>query len=408
MTTDRKETAGEELRSHEDLLKEGLCVSMEGKDSSVGNPDIPENCEATGDDALPADIEGDDEMEQYDALFTDEQGRDMYEHFRFVADKGQQLIRVDKFLVDRMQRTSRNRIQQAADAGCIIVNGKPVKSSYKVKPDDVVSIVMDRPRYEFEIIAEDIPLDIVYEDKWVLVVNKPAGLVVHPGHGNYSGTLVNALAWHFRDTPDYDVSDPRLGLVHRIDKDTSGLLVIAKTPEAKTHLGRQFFNKTTRREYIAAVWGEFPEKKGTITGNITRNPKDRLQMTVSDDPEIGKHAVTHYEVIEDFGYVSVVRCRLETGRTHQIRVHMKHIGHPLFNDERYGGDRILRGTTFAKYRQFVENCFKVCPRQALHARTLGFVHPHTGEQMDFSAPLPDDMAQLIQKWRDYRKPIDGQ
>lgn len=338
-----------------------------------------------------------------EALFVDADGREMYEHFRFEADKGQQLLRVDKFLVARMQKTSRNRIQQAADAGCIIVNGKPVKSSYKVKPDDVVSIVMDRPRYDCEIIAQDIPLDIVYEDKWVLVVNKPAGLVVHPGHGNYDGTLVNALAWHFRDNPDYDVSDPRLGLVHRIDKDTSGLLVVAKTPEAKTHLGAQFFNKTTRREYVAMVWGEFDPPQGTITGNIARNPKDKLQMAVFDDPEIGKHAVTHYSMIESFGYVSVVKCVLETGRTHQIRVHMKHIGHPLFNDARYGGDKILRGTTFAKYRQFVENCFKVCPRQALHARTLGFVHPHTGEEMDFSAPIPADMTALIERWREYRK-----
>ena len=283
------------------------------------------------------------------------------------------------------------------------MNGKPVKSSYKVKPDDVVSIVMDHPRYDCEIIAQDIPLDIVYEDKWVLVVNKPAGLVVHPGHGNYSGTLVNALAWHFRDNPDYDVSDPRLGLVHRIDKDTSGLLVVAKTPEAKTHLGAQFFNKTTRREYVAMVWGEFDPPQGTIVGNIARNPKDKLQMAVFDDPEIGKHAVTHYSMIESFGYVSVVKCVLETGRTHQIRVHMKHIGHPLFNDARYGGDKILRGTTFAKYRQFVENCFKTCPRQALHARTLGFVHPHTGEEMDFSAPIPADMSALIERWREYRR-----
>ncbi len=334
--------------------------------------------------------------------FVMEDGRELYEHFRFEAEKGQQLLRVDKFLVDRMVKTSRNRIQQAADAGCIIVNGKAVKSSYKVKPGDVVSIVMDRPRYEFEIIAEDIPLDIVYEDEDLLVVNKPAGLVVHPGHGNYHGTLVNALAWHFRDNPDYDVSDPRLGLVHRIDKDTSGLLVVAKTPEAKTHLGLQFFHKTTRREYVAMVWGDFPEKRGTITGNIARNPRNKLQMAVFDDPGIGKHAVTHYEVLESLGYVSIVKCVLETGRTHQIRVHMLSKGHPLFNDARYGGDRILKGTTFAKYRQFVENCFAACPRQALHARTLGFVHPRTGEEMDFEAPLPADMADLFERWRRYR------
>lgn len=335
--------------------------------------------------------------------FVTVDGREMYEHFRFVADKGQQMIRVDKFLVDRMEKTSRNRIQQAADAQCVIANGKPVKSSYKVKPGDVVSIVMDRPRYELEIIPEDIPLEIVYEDADVLVVDKPAGLVVHPGHGNYSGTLVNALAWHFKDNPDYDVSDPRLGLVHRIDKDTSGLLVVAKTPDAKTHLGNQFFHKTTKREYVAVVWGEFQEPSGTIVGNIARNPKNKLQMAVFDDPGIGKHAVTHYEVIESFGYVSVVKCVLETGRTHQIRVHMLSKGHPLFNDARYGGDRILKGTTFAKYRQFVENCFQTCPRQALHARTLGFVHPRTGEEMNFESELPADMTKLIEKWRVYRK-----
>ena len=338
--------------------------------------------------------------------YTTEDGRELFEHFRFIADKGQTLLRVDKFLVDRMEKTSRNRIQQAADAGCLIVNGKPVKSSYKVKPGDVVSIVMDRPRYEFEIIAEDIPLNIVYEDQDLLVVDKPAGLVVHPGHGNYHGTLVNALAYHFKDNPDYDVSDPRMGLVHRIDKDTSGLLVVAKTPEAKTALGEQFFNKTTRREYVAVIWGEFPEKSGTITGDIARNPRNKLQMAVMSEPGIGKHAVTHYEEIESFGYVSVVRCRLETGRTHQIRVHMKHMGHPLFNDERYGGDEILRGTTFAKYRQFIANCMETCPRQALHARTLGFKHPRTGEEMNFESPIPADISSLIEKWRDYRKNND--
>lgn len=331
--------------------------------------------------------------------FISEDGRELYEHFRFVADKGQTLLRVDKFLVDRMEKTSRNRIQQAADAGCLIVNGKAVKSSYKVKPGDIVSIVMDRPRYEFEIIAEDIPLNIVYEDKDVLVVDKPAGLVVHPGHGNYHGTLVNALAWHFKDNPDYDINDPRMGLVHRIDKDTSGLLVVAKTPEAKTSLGEQFFKKTTRREYIAVIWGEFPEKKGTIRGDIARNPRNKLQMAVIEEPGIGKPAVTHYEEIESFGYVSVVKCRLETGRTHQIRVHMKYKGHPLFNDERYGGTEILRGTPTSSYRQFIANCMTICKRQALHARTLGFRHPTTGEEMNFESPLPSDMQQLIKKWR---------
>lgn len=337
-----------------------------------------------------------------EAVYTDDQGTEYYEHFRFVADKGQQMIRVDKFLTDRIERTSRNRVQQAADANCVLANGKPVKSSYKVKPLDVISVVMDRPRYDFEIEAEDIHLDIVYEDRYVLVVNKPAGMVVHPGHGNYNGTLVNALAWHFKDTPDYDVNDPRLGLVHRIDKDTSGLLVIAKTPEAKTDLGMQFFKKTTRREYVAMVWGDFDEDEGTITGNIGRNPRNKLQMAVMKDPSQGKHAVTHYEVIERFGYVSIVKCVLETGRTHQIRVHMLSKGHPLFNDARYGGDKILKGTTFAKYRQFVENCFSVCPRQALHARTLGFRHPETGEEMNFECPVPEDMQALFDKWRAYK------
>lgn len=334
-------------------------------------------------------------------IFITEDGRELFEHFRFVAEKGQQLLRVDKFLVLRMEKTSRNRIQQAAEAGCIWVNGKPVKSNYKVKPDDEVVIVMDRPRYECEIIPEDIPLDIVYEDDALLVVNKPAGLVVHPGHGNYSGTLVNALAWHFRDNPDYDVDDPRLGLVHRIDKDTSGLLVVAKTPEAKTFLGKQFFDKTTRREYYALVWGDFKEDSGTITGNIARNPKDKLQMKVFDDPEIGKPAVTHFKVIKRYGYVTLVRCRLETGRTHQIRVHMLSQGHPLFNDGRYGGDQILRGNTSGAYRHFIDNCFATCPRQALHARTLGFHHPLTGKEMFFESELPEDMKALLAKWDSY-------
>ncbi|MDE7396642.1 MAG: RluA family pseudouridine synthase [Muribaculum sp.] len=328
-------------------------------------------------------------------------GQEMFEHFRFVADKGQQLLRVDKFLVARIEKSSRNRIQQAADAGCILVNGKAVKSNYKVKPLDVVTVVMDRPRYELEILPENIPLDIVYEDPTLLVVNKPAGLVVHPGHGNYSGTLVNALAYHFKDNPDYDVNDPRMGLVHRIDKDTSGLLVVAKTPDAKTHLGRQFFNKTTKREYVAVVWGQPAPPDGRIEGNIGRSLRDRLQMAVFPDGDQGKHAVTHYYTIKNLGHVSVVRCVLETGRTHQIRVHMKHIGHPLFNDARYGGDQILRGNSTASYRQFIANAFEICPRQALHARTLGFVHPDTGEEMFFSAPLPDDMARLIEKWEIY-------
>ncbi|WP_288150750.1 RluA family pseudouridine synthase [Phocaeicola sartorii] len=326
---------------------------------------------------------------------------ELYEHFRVVVDKGQSQVRVDKYLFERLVNSSRNRIQKAADAGLIMANGKPVKSSYKVKPCDVLTVMMDRPRYDNDIIPEDIPLDIVYEDNELMVVNKPAGLVVHPGCGNYHGTLVNAIAWHLKDNPSYDPNDPQVGLVHRIDKDTSGLLVVAKTPDAKPHLGLQFYNKTTRRKYNALVWGIVENNEGTIEGNIGRNPRDRMQMAVLSDPAQGKHAVTHYRVLERLGYVTLVECVLETGRTHQIRVHMKHIGHTLFNDERYGGNEILKGTHFSKYKQFVNNCFETCPRQALHAMTLGFVHPRTGEEMFFTSPLPEDMTNLIDKWRNY-------
>ena len=346
------------------------------------------------------DFEGDIIMPDYVSV-NEASENGLYEHYRFVVDKGQKMLRIDKYLVDKIEGASRNRIQNAADAGFIFVNDKSVKSNYKVKPGDIITIMMDRPRHELKIIAEDIPLNIVYEDDELLVVNKPAGLVVHPGHGNYHGTLVNALAYHFKDNPDYDISDPRMGLVHRIDKDTSGLLVIAKTPDAKTHLGLQFFNKTTKRKYTAIVWGTVEDDHGRIEGNIGRSVKDRLQMCVFTDGESGKHAVTHYSVLERMGYVTVVECRLETGRTHQIRVHMKHIGHTLFNDARYGGHEILKGTTFAKYKQFVNNCFEICPRQALHAQTLGFIHPKTGEEMFFEAPLPSDMVNLIDKWRLY-------
>lgn len=326
---------------------------------------------------------------------------ELYEHFRVVVDKGQSQVRVDKYLFERLVNSSRNRIQKAVDAGLIMANGKPVKSSYKVKPCDVLTVMMDRPRYDNDIIPEDIPLDIVYEDNDLMVVNKPAGLVVHPGCGNYHGTLVNAIAWHLKDNPKYDPNDPQVGLVHRIDKDTSGLLVVAKTPDAKTHLGLQFYNKTTKRKYNALVWGVVENNEGTIEGNIGRNPKDRMQMAVLSDPAQGKHAVTHYRVLERLGYVTLVECVLETGRTHQIRVHMKHIGHTLFNDERYGGNEILKGTHFSKYKQFVNNCFETCPRQALHAMTLGFVHPRTGEEIFFTSPLPEDMTNLIDKWRNY-------
>ena len=332
---------------------------------------------------------------------TDESA-ELYEHYRVVADKGQQLLRVDKFLMDHLKDSSRNRIQTAARAGFIHVNGQPVKSNYRVKPFDIVTLLLDRPRYENLIEAEDIPLDIVYEDSELLVVNKPAGLVVHPGCGNYTGTLVNAIAWHLKDNPNYDPNDPTVGLVHRIDKDTSGLLVVAKTPNAKTKLCLQFFNKTTRRRYNALVWGNLQEDEGRIEGNIARNPKDRMQMAVFDpSSEIGKHAVTHYRVLKRFGYVTLVECILETGRTHQIRVHMKHIGHPLFNDERYGGEQVLRGTKSSSYNSFIRNCFETCPRQALHARTLGFKHPLTGQEMDFTTELPADMTNLLQKWETY-------
>lgn len=349
-----------------------------------------------------ASFESSDDIEN-DADETEMLGDEttLYEHFRVVVDKGQALLRIDKYLTERIVNASRNRIQKAADCNCIQVNGKPVKSSYKVKPCDIITVMMDRPRYDNEVTPEDIPLNIVYEDDDVMVVNKPAGMVVHPGHGNYHGTLVNAIAWHMKGNANYDANDPHVGLVHRIDKDTSGLLVIAKTPEAKTILGNQFLHKTTRRRYWALVWGIIDQDEGTIEGNIGRNPKDRLQMTVLDDPEQGKHAVTHYHVLERLGYVTLVECILETGRTHQIRVHMKHIGHTLFNDERYGGHDILRGTRFSKYKQFVNNCFDICPRQALHAKTLGFTHPKTGEEMDFTSELPDDMALLIDKWRSY-------
>ena len=353
----------------------------------------------------------DDEQLEDDLLLEEEDGKTsanpMYEHFRFVADKGQSLLRVDKFLVDRMMSATRNRIQLAAEAGCILVNGNPVKSNYRVKPLDVVTIVMDRPRRELEIIPEEIPLNIVYEDNDLLVVNKPAGMVVHPGHGNYTGTLVNALAYYLKDDPLYDPSDPRLGLVHRIDKDTSGLLVVAKRPEAKSHLSLQFFHKTTKRKYRALVWGIVREDEGRIEGNIGRDPKDRMLMRVFPEGDQGKTAVTHYSVLERLGYVTLVECRLETGRTHQIRVHMKHIGHTLFNDERYGGHEILKGTTFTKYKQFVQNCFAICPRQALHAKTLGFIHPTTGEELFFDSEIPTDMQQLIDKWRNYANTKEG-
>ena len=340
-----------------------------------------------------------DEIED-DELLSDDDNR-LYEHFRFVADKNQALLRIDKFLIDRLSHISRNRIQLAAEANCIFVNGKAVKSNYRIKPMETVTIMMSRPRNEFEIIPEDIPLVIVYEDDQLLIINKPAGLVVHPGHGNYQGTLLNGLAFYLKDDALFDPTDPGLGLVHRIDKDTSGLLVIAKRPEAKTNLGRQFFQKTTQRKYVALVWGVPKNEEGRIEGNIGRDLHDRTKMAVFPDGEQGKTAVTHYRVMEKFGYVSLVECRLETGRTHQIRTHLKHIGHPVFNDERYGGNLILKGLPSSNYKQFIHNCFACCPRQALHAKTLGFRHPKTGDVMFFDSEPPQDMEQLIEKWRRY-------
>jgi len=326
---------------------------------------------------------------------------ELFEHYRFDVPKGQLLLRIDKYLMNMIPNATRNKIQNAATAGDIYVNDLPVKSNYKVKPLDVIRIMLSHPPFENRVDPEDIPLNIVYEDDALLLVNKPPDFVVHPGHGNYTGTLVNALAFHFENLPMN--SSERPGLVHRIDKDTSGLLVIAKTEAAMTHLAKQFEAKTTEREYIALVWGNVIADEGTIEGNIARHVKDRMQMAVFADPEIGKPAVTHYKVLERFGYVTLVSCILETGRTHQIRVHMKHIGHPLFNDARYGGDLILKGTTFTKYKQFIENCFKALPRQALHAKTLGFMHPITGEMMRFDTELPQDFQDCIEKWRGYSK-----
>lgn len=335
-------------------------------------------------------------------LLEDDEEQQLYEHFRIVVDKGQEPLRVDKYMFERLKHSSRNRIQKAADAGFVHVNDQPVKSNYKVRPLDVITLMLDAPQHDHTIEAEDIPLDIVYEDADLMVVNKAPGMVVHPGAGNFHGTLINAVAWHLKDLTSFDANDPAVGLVHRIDKDTSGLLVIAKTPVAKTKLGLQFFNKTTHRSYNALVWGNFNEEEGRIEGNIGRDPRDRLRMNVfPPDSEVGKSAVTHYRILERFGYVTLVECILETGRTHQIRAHMKHIGHPLFGDERYGGTEILRGQRSSTYKAFIQNCFKVCNRQALHAKTLGFIHPTTGRQMDFTSDLPNDMQQLLNKWSIY-------
>ena len=330
-----------------------------------------------------------------------ENNNSLFEHFSFQVDKGQTPLRIDKYLMNFVENATRTKIQAAAKNGSIKVNGVVVKSNYKVKPLDDIRVLFEYPPHENLLVAENIDLDIVFEDDDLVVVNKPAGMVVHPGHGNYSGTLINALIYHFENLPKNSSNRP--GLVHRLDKDTSGLLVIAKNDESMVHLSNQFAEKTSKREYIALVWGSVKDDSGKIDNYIGRNPKNRLQNIVLDDDKIenGKRAITNYEVLSRFNYVSLVKCTLETGRTHQIRVHMKHIGHTLFNDERYGGDSILKGTTFTKYKQFVENCFKLLPRQALHAKTLGFTHPKTGKFMQFDSELPRDFQSCIEKWENY-------
>lgn len=329
-----------------------------------------------------------------------EETEELYEHYRIVVDPKQSLLRIDKFLFNRIENVSRNKIQNAAKAGNILVNEVPIKPNYKIKPGDIISILLPNPVREVEIIPENIPFEIIFEDEDLVVVNKAAGMVVHPGHGNYTGTLLNALAWYFKEKGETEMAP---SLVHRIDKDTSGVLLIAKSEMAQTKLGKQFFDHTIDRKYLALVWGDFKEDDGTITGHVARNPKDRLQMFVFPDGEQGKHAVTHYKVVERFGYVTLVECTLETGRTHQIRAHMRFIGHPLFNDARYGGDQILKGTTYSRYKQFIQNCYKILPRQALHAQSLGFVHPNTKQKLFFETPLPADMQQTLEKWRHYIK-----
>ncbi len=338
-------------------------------------------------------------------MYESQRTDSLFEHYRFVADPRQSPVRIDKFLMDRIEKVTRNRLQRAIRDGAITVNGENVKPNHKIRPNDVVLILLpDPPEVNVPVQPEDIPLDIVYEDDTLLVVNKPAGMVVHPGVGHSTGTLVNALAYHLRDVdlPFRDDYVSRPGLVHRIDKETSGLLVVAKTEHAMSHLAKQFFDHTSYRRYLALVWGGFDEEtEGTISMNIGRDPFNRMNQRTFPTGDLGKHAVTHYKVMEDLYYVSLIECRLETGRTHQIRVHMKHLGHTLFNDKRYGGDQILKGTVYTKYKQFVENAFNLCPRQALHAKSLGFVHPETGEEMRFDCDLPDDMVQCLDKWRKY-------
>ena len=335
-----------------------------------------------------------------DELLNEGEEQDLFEHFWLVVDKGQSLLRIDKFLMNRMENATRNRIQNAADSGCILVNEKAVKSSYKVKPLDVISIVLPHPPRDTEIYPENIPLNIVFEDEEIVIINKTAGMVVHPGFNNYTGTLVHALAYHFENLPNLNGNYARPGLVHRIDKDTSGLLVISKNEQAMTFLAKQFFDHSIHRKYVALVWGDIAEG-GTVSGYIGRSLKDRRVMDIYDTEEKGKWSVTHYKVLERLNYVTLIECELETGRTHQIRAHMQHIGHPLFNDASYGGDKILKGTSFTKYKQFIDNCFSICPRQTLHAKSLGFLHPKTKQELYFETELPSDMLQLLDKWHKY-------
>jgi len=337
------------------------------------------------------------DTEAYDELQAEEQP-ELHEHYRVVVDKGQSLLRIDKYLTARMEGVSRNKVQAAADAGCVQVNDKPVKSNYRVKGNDVITLLLPHPVIELEILPEDIPIDVIFEDSDVIVINKRAGIVVHPGYGNYTGTLLNALLFHFQK---HNEPEAFPYLVHRIDKDTSGLIIVAKNERAQTALGKQFFDHSIIRRYVALVWGDLKSDEGTITGHLARSASNRKMMAVYPDGETGKHAVSHYSVLERFRYTTMVECRLETGRTHQIRAHFKYIGHPLFADELYGGDRILKGTTFSKYKQFVDNCFRLLNRQALHARILGFIHPSSGKLTHFEAPLPEDMGSVIQKWREY-------
>lgn len=342
-------------------------------------------------------------MEQNKPLEEQNEESELYEHHHIEVDKGQALLRIDKYLQMHLEGISRNKIQLATKANCVLVNDKPVKSNYRVKPFDTISILLPEPPHEFEVLPEKIDFKIVYEDDDVLVVDKQPGLVVHPGYGNFTGTLLNGLMYYFQDKKDKNGAPITPYLVHRIDKDTSGLLLIAKNEEAQVVLAKQFFEHTIERKYNALVWGDFDEEQGTIVGNLGRSAKDRRVMTVYEDPEQGKHAVTHWHVVERFGYVTLVECVLETGRTHQIRAHMKHIGHPLFNDATYGGDIILKGTTFSKYKQFIDNCFDLLPRQALHALILGFEHPTTHQHLHFESPLPEDMNAVLEKWRGYRR-----